>query len=90
VNNEGVTWKWVVGILVTILLLGGGAWATSIQAQVTDANRNAGELKADIAVIKERMRAFEENQKEERDARKEADKKLDEIRDLLKKKDATK
>ena len=85
-----MTWKWVVGILVTILLLGGGAWATSIQAQVTDTNRNAGELKADITVIKERMRAFEENQKEERDARKEADKKLDEIRDLLKKKDATK
>ena len=85
-QQSGVTWKWLVGILAGVIMLGGGTWATTIQAQVADANKNTAAQAADIAVIKEKLRVIEENQKEERDARKATDKKLDEVRDLLMKK----
>ena len=81
-----VTWKWVAGVTVSLLVLGGGGWLTNMQAQVSDMrnkheeiNRNESTQTADIAVIKEKLRVIEDRQKEQSEAIKETNHKLDEL-----------
>ena len=33
-SGNNVTWKWLVGSLMSILILGGGAWMTTMYAEV--------------------------------------------------------
>ena len=35
-EGMGVTFKWLVGVLLTLLFMGGGAWMTSLYAQVSN------------------------------------------------------
>lgn len=83
---QSVTWKWLVGILTTVLVLGAGAWATTMQAQVNDikqeqrqATKDTGMQAADIAVIKEKLRTIEDRQKEQSEKTNETNRKLDEL-----------
>ena len=78
-----VTWKWLVGTLAVIILLVIGTWATTIQGQVSDANKNSASQAIDIAVIKEQLRVILDELKDQREARKETDKKLNELRDII-------
>jgi uncharacterized protein HemX len=85
-GQGGVTWKWLVGVLVGVLVIAGGAWATSMQAQVNrvdskldEASKNTSTQASDIAVIKERLRVIEDRMKEQQESAKETNKKLDEL-----------
>ena len=82
-NPVHVTWKWVGGTLIGVMLLILGTWATTIQGQVTDANKNTASQAIDIAVIKEQLRVILDELKDQREARKETEKKLDELRDII-------
>lgn len=89
-SDMTVTWKWVVSALLGLLTLTGGAVWSNLQGQVTDikvkqesASQKDATTQSDVAVIKEKLRVIEENQREQRDATKEQSRKLDELRDLL-------
>lgn len=45
-GNLFITNKWVLGGLCSILLLGGGAWATTLYAEVTQSSRHIAMLLA--------------------------------------------
>lgn len=34
VRTDSITWKWLAGISVSIMILGGGAWITYVQTQI--------------------------------------------------------
>lgn len=34
VRSDSITWKWLAGIAVTILVLGGGAWMTTVSTRI--------------------------------------------------------
>lgn len=85
-GTPGVTWKWVAIASVSVIGVAGGGWMTYMQAQVTDirskqddANKNTGQQASDIAVIKEKLRVIEDNQKEQKENAKDVNRKLDEL-----------
>ena len=82
----GVTWKWVAIASVSVIGVAGGGWMTYMQAQVTDirgkqddAKTSQGHQSEDIAVIKEKLRVIEDNQKEQKENAKDVNRKLDEL-----------
>lgn len=81
-----MTWKWLVGVMVGILVVGGGGWMNHMQGQVSDirskqeaAGKDASTQSADIAVIKEKLRTIEDRQKEAAEQSKDINRKLDEL-----------
>lgn len=82
----GPTWKWVAIASMALIGVAGGGWMTYMQAQTSensrkleDYNKNAGSQASDIAVIKEKLRVIEDRQKEQTEAAKETNRKLDEL-----------
>ena len=66
-GNNAVTWRWVAGITVSILLLSGAGWIGSIQGRVTDLTviqAQRGErisaLESQYGALGERLRRIEE------------------------------
>jgi len=65
VRSESITWKWLAGICVSILLLGGGGWMTYVQGQLgtfliaMDATKEkVGKQAVDQAATAEQVKAI--------------------------------
>lgn len=67
-RSEGVSWKWLAGILVGVLILGAGSWAAYIQSQIggfvvamDSTKEKVGKQAVDQATTAEQVKAI--NQK---------------------------
>jgi hypothetical protein len=85
-DNGGVTWKWLSATFATIVILGGGAWMTTMYAEVAGVKRDqkedrasVQEIKSDVKVIIDRARRAEEDIKEIKEQQHEQGRKLDEL-----------
>ena len=84
--SNNVTWKWLAGIAMTVLVAGGGAWMGTMHAQVNKVQeeqkqdrQKTQDIKSDLEVIKERTRRTDEDVKEIKETQKEDGKKLNEL-----------
>mgnify|MGYP001559044723 CR=1 FL=1 len=85
-DRNNVTWKWLAGIAFTILLAGGGAWMSTMSAQVNKVQEDAkqdrkavGDIDKKVGVIEEQTKRTQEDVKEIKDTQKDTNKKLDEL-----------
>jgi septal ring factor EnvC (AmiA/AmiB activator) len=85
-SNGGVTWKVVATSLAAIIMVGGGAWLTSIAGEISTIKaeqakdrEKASELKTNIGVMDEKVRRIERDVKEIKEDSKEQNRKLDEL-----------
>lgn len=58
-DGSALTYKWLVGILVTILLAGGAGWMTNISAQVTSITVTTTSHEARIASVETTAHSIE-------------------------------
>ena len=84
--GNNVTWKWLVSILIAVLIAGGGAWMTTMYAEVgkvkeeQKADRQTiNDVKGKVGVIEEQTRRTEKDVQEIKDGQKEQGRKLDEL-----------
>lgn len=85
-SRNGISQKWLLGILTTLVFAGGAGWLTFIQAQIEEVRseqvkeRAAGsETKTDTAVIKGKVDRAEKDLQEIKQDQREQGKKLDEL-----------
>ena len=85
-RTVSVTWQWLAGIVISILILGGSAWMTSMYAEVgkvKDEQKQdravTQDIKTKIGIIEERVRGTQENVQEIKESQKEQGRKLDEL-----------
>ena len=85
-HDRSVSTKWLIGILTTIVLAGGGGWMTFVQAQLSDVKREQQTEKdirarqaADVEVIKEKVKRLEQDTQEIKSEQRETNRKLDEL-----------
>jgi len=84
--NGMLTWRWLGGILLSIVLLGGGTWMTHMatevdkvkQEQKQDRERTQ-EVKEKVGVIEEQTKRPREDVKEIKETQKDTNRKLDEL-----------
>ncbi|MDP3703750.1 MAG: hypothetical protein U1C74_15920 [Phenylobacterium sp.] len=84
--NGMLTWRWLGGILMSIVLLGGGGWMTHMatevdkvkQEQKQDRERTQ-EVKEKVGVIEEQTKRTREDVKEIKETQKDTNRKLDEL-----------
>ena len=84
--NGMLTWRWLGGILMSIVLLGGGTWMTHMatevdkvkQEQKQDRERTQ-EVKEKVGVIEEQTKRTREDVKEIKETQKDTNRKLDEL-----------
>lgn len=85
-GNNALTWKWLAGIVLTILLAGGGAWIGNMSAEVgkvkeeQKADRQTiNDVKGKVGIIEERTQRTQEDVKDLKEGQKEQNRKLDEL-----------
>jgi cytoskeletal protein RodZ len=85
-DHNNVTWKWLVGILVLILMGGGGAWMTTMYAQVGKVQeeqkadrQTVNDVKSKVGIIEEQTKRTQKDVEEIKDGQKDTNKKLDEL-----------
>ncbi|MBI3937138.1 MAG: hypothetical protein HY323_09190 [Betaproteobacteria bacterium] len=85
-TGNAVTWKWLAGIAMSVILAGGGAWMTTMYAQVNKVQeeqkqdrRTVGEVEKKVGIIEEQTKRTQEDVKEIKDSQKDTNKKLDEL-----------
>jgi len=85
-DGSSVSKTWVLGVLTTIVLMGGAGWLTAVQSQVGDIRTDQAkdrattrEMQQDTAVVKEKLRRVEEDTKDIKQEQKEQGRKLDEL-----------
>ena len=85
-TTNGVTWKWLVGILVLVVLGGGSAWMTTMYAEVgrvkeeQKADRQTiNDVKTKIGVIDEQTKRTQQDINEIKRTQEKADEKLNEL-----------
>ena len=85
-DHNNVTWKWLVGTLMSLVLLGGGTWMTTMYAQVNKVQeeqkqdrQTVNDVKTKVGVIEEQTKRTQEDVKEIKDTQKDTNKKLDEL-----------
>ena len=71
-QNGLLTWRWLGGILMSIVLLGGGTWMTHMATEV-------GKVKEKVGVIEEQTKRTREDVKEIKETQKDTNRKLDEL-----------
>ena len=77
--RNGVSWKWLAGILVSVLLLAGAGWIGSIQTEQSAERAKREEQSVGLGVVREKIERIEEQVREIRQDQKEHNKKLDEL-----------
>ena len=93
-KTTSTTQKWLVGVLTTLVLLIGGASLADLRGQIAEVKgeqstdrRERERTSRDVEVIKEKVSRLDEAQREmkqeQREMKQEQGRKLDEIRDLL-------
>lgn len=83
---NGVTWKWIVGVLISILFLAGGVIVRGQDERLDRIERTQEKQQKaaeDVEVVKERARRLEDDVREIKGDIKDQNRKLDEIRELL-------
>lgn len=60
---NSVTWKWLAGILLSILLLAGGGWMKMLTAEVATVKDEQKKDRADSATSREKVSVIEERTK---------------------------
>lgn len=85
-ERNNVTWKWLAGIAMMILLAGGGAWMSTMYAQVNKVQdeqkqdrKAVGDIDKKVGIIEEQTKRTQEDVKEIKDGQKDTLKKLDEL-----------
>ena len=82
-TQDSVTWKWLVGILVAVLMAGGGAWMTALSSDVekmkTEYPKQVGELDKKVGIIEERTKRLEGDVQELKRGQERQSEKLDEL-----------
>ena len=85
-SNNHVTWKWLAGAALTLLLAGGSAWMSTMYAQVNKVQEEqkqdratVGEVKTKVGVIEEQTKRTQEDVREIKDTQKKTNEKLDEL-----------
>ena len=70
-SNNHVTWKWLAGAALTLLLAGGSAWMSTMYAQVNKVQEEqkqdratVGEVKTKVGVIEEQTKRTQEDVKD--------------------------
>ena len=84
--NGMLTWRWLGGILLSIVLLGGGTWMTHMATEVGKVKeeqkqdrQTTQDVKAKVGVIEEQTKRTQEDVKEIKDTQKDTNRKLDEL-----------
>ena len=85
-TDRNVTWQWLAGSAIGVIILGGGAWMTTMYAevnavkkeQVTD-RKAIGEIDKKVGVIEEQTKRTQDDVREIKDNQKDTNKKLDEL-----------
>ena len=84
--GNNVTWKWLVSILIAVLIAGGGAWMTTMYAEIgkvkdeQKADRQTiNDVKGKVGVIEEQTKRTQEDVQEIKDSQKDQGRKLDEL-----------
>ena len=85
-SQNGITWKWLVGTLMLLVLAGGSAWMTTMYAEVGKVKeeqkadrQTVNDVKASVGIIQERTKRTEEDVREIKERQSETNKKLDEL-----------
>ena len=85
-ESNSVTWKWLAGIALTVLLMGGGTWMTTMYAEVGKVkeeqkqDRKAlDQVDKKVGVIEEQTKRTQEDVKDIKDTQKDTNRKLDEL-----------
>ena len=81
-----ITWQWLAGIAMTILIMVGGAWMSSMSGEVGKVKeeqkadrQTVNDVKNKVGIIEERTKRTQEDVREIKDEQKETNKKLDEL-----------
>lgn len=82
-GGQGVSKAWLIGILSAIVLTAGGSWMATIQAEQSREREKRAEIERKVDVLGEKVTRVEQDQREIKQDIREQNKKLDEIRDLL-------
>lgn len=85
-----VGWKWLAGVLMSILMVGGGAWMRSqtandddFRGQLSELKLQVGERTGDIKAIQKDIDTIKESQKRAEIRTEKTDEKLDRLKELL-------
>ena len=85
-QNGMLTWRWLGGILMSIVLLGGGTWMTHMATEVDKVKQEqkqdrqtTQDVKAKVGVIEEQTKRTQEDVKEIKETQKDTNRKLDEL-----------
>ena len=85
-TNGALTWRWLGGILLTLIVMGGGAWMTTMYAEVGKVKeeqkqdrQTTQDVKAKVGVIEEQTKRTQEDVKEIKETQKDTNRKLDEL-----------
>ena len=85
-GNNNVTWKWVAGIAMSVLVMGGGAWMSTMYAQVGKVQeeqkqdrQTVNDVRSKVGVIEEQTKRTQEDVKDIKESQKDTGRKLDEL-----------
>lgn len=85
-ERNSVTWKWLAGILLTLLMMAGGAWMGTMNAQLQETKKEQaedrkaiGQVDKKVGIIEEQTKRTQEDVKEIKETQKDTNKKLDEL-----------
>ncbi len=85
-DREQITWKWLVGVMVTMVLLGGSAWLTTMYAELGKVKeeqkidrQTTNDVKAKVGIIEERTLRTQKDVEEIKQQQQEQIQKLNEL-----------
>ena len=85
-TNGTLTWRWLGGILLTVILAAGGAWMSGMASEVNKVKdeqkqdrQTTQDVKAKVGVIEEQTKRTREDVKEIKETQKDTNRKLDEL-----------
>ena len=85
-TDRNVTWQWLAGTAISIVMLGGGAWMTTMYAEVNAVKqeqkadrKTVNDIEKKVGVIEEQVKRTREDTQEIKESQKDTIKKLDEL-----------
>ena len=85
-NNGSLTWRWLGGILLSVILAAGGAWMSGMASEVNKVKeeqkqdrQTTQDVKAKVGVIEEQTKRTQQDVKEIKETQKDTNRKLDEL-----------
>ena len=85
-DNRNVTWQWLAGSAIGAIIFGGGAWMTTMYAEVNAVKKeqvadrkSIGEIDKKVGVIEEQTKRTREDVHEIKESQKDTNRKLDEL-----------